>query len=203
MSEQTYTDTGTTGAKRQSWKRANPRDVLKRIIDDHPEMSLADLQDECWGVLHHDEQLMQTVFEYWFTNNYRSLIKRAPSPIIEPPSWSPPETEPPETEPSEPPLGATEPPAWSPAATHRLAKAIRTKIDEKVEGIAIALLTMTMPNGKPFRQATREELLQAGGWMQRVADRLEPEQTVEQAGLSETQLRELYEAGQAAPRLDS
>jgi hypothetical protein len=36
MSE-TRIDIGVTGAKRQSWRRANPRDVLKRIIDRHPD----------------------------------------------------------------------------------------------------------------------------------------------------------------------
>jgi hypothetical protein len=175
---QTHTDTGMIGAKRQSWSRANPRDVLKRVIDKKPDMEQDDAQEECWDMIRKDQQMIRTIFEYWFANNYRSLVIN--------------------TKPNAPNGSAASPaPASSPK--QELATAIRARIDEKIEHrVTIALLQMILPNGKELRLATREELLKVGGWMRRVADRLQPGQTVEEAGLSEQQLHEFYDP-QAAP----
>jgi hypothetical protein len=156
-------DTGVTGAKRQSWRRANPRYVLKRLLDDNPELSEEEIEDKCWTIIHRDQDQMRTVFEHWFGNTWRSLIR-------------------PEQD-----IAATREQAA--AVTGNLATAIGEKIDQKIK---VVLLDMILPTGKLLRHSTREELLGMGGWAQRLAERLQPQQTVEQAGLSEARIRRLY-----------
>lgn len=157
-------DTGVTGAKRQSWRRANPRDVLKRILDKEPDLTEDDAGNECWDIIHRDPAQMRTVFEYWFTNNYRSLVKPRYSTT---------------------PRGS--------AAVKIVTAAISSQIEQKIEErVKIVLLDMMLPNGKPLRNSTREELVELGGWAGKIAEKLQPNETVEQAGLSESQLRELY-----------
>jgi hypothetical protein len=158
------TDLGVTGAKRQSWRRANPRDVLKRLIDKNPEMGEDELQAEAWDILHRDQQQMRTVFEYWFANNYRSAVKPKSSG-----GWQ------------------------ERAKTQELAAKIEEQLVQKVEAtVRVTLLYMTLPSGKWLRDSTREELLELGGWTARVAKKLRPHQTVAQAGLTEEQLQALY-----------
>lgn len=166
-------NTGKTGAKRQSWQRANPRDVLKRLKDKNQDWTEEELQAECWRIISGDKEQLYTVFEYWFANNYRSLLY--PLPQRDARSSG---------------RGQTS------AAIHdRLADHINTKVNEQVdEKIQIILLDMLLPNGKPLRAATREELVECGGWLQKVAEKLKPNQTVGQAGISEQKLRELYTA---------
>lgn len=76
------------------------------------------------------------------------------------------------------------------AIVRATAAKMRAKLDEKIE-----LLSMLMPTGKLLRDSTREELIAYDGWMIRVVERMKPNQTVWEAGLSEMQLRELYENG--------
>jgi hypothetical protein len=190
-------DTGTNGAKRQSWRRANPRDVLKRLIDraDLSENKAEEkIANECWDILHRDQMQMRTVFEYWFANNYRSLIKSgaagggsiktAPQPSSPPDATAP--------------TSAAQQPSEATAGTSSIAAKIREKIEEKIEEqvgarVKIVLLDMMMPTGKLLRYTTREELVDLDGWAQRLVERLQPGQTVE-AAFTEDDLRGLYQA---------
>ncbi len=78
----TLIDTGTYGAKVQSWKRANPRDLLKRLIDDNPKAGKDTLFREFRDQLRGDdgEDFLDSVIEYWFANNYHSLIEKPKVP---------------------------------------------------------------------------------------------------------------------------
>lgn len=79
----TLLDTGIYGAKVQSWRRANPRDLLKRLIDENPKFGKDNLfktfRDQLRG--EDGEEFLDSVIEYWFANNYHSLIER-PTPHI-------------------------------------------------------------------------------------------------------------------------
>lgn len=187
---------GATGAKRQSWKRANPRDVLKRIIDDNPGMTEGDIQERCWHILQSDQQQLRTIFEYWFANNYRSLTlpssPRSPTAAKAASSGS-----------AVPAASSASPsPARGASSdTSTLAAAIDKKLDDHIEEkvklrVTIVLRHMMLPHGKTVAQSTREELLEIGtdlhGFTQRVAERLAPGQTVDEAGLSEEDLKVLY-----------
>lgn len=65
---------GVTGAKRQSWERHNPRDVLKDIIRSHPKASEAEIKELVWETVRNERDYLPTIFDYWFTNNYRQFF---------------------------------------------------------------------------------------------------------------------------------
>lgn len=166
-------DTGTTGAKRQSWRKDNPRDVLKRIIDENPASSEGDVQELAWHEMRDHIGYMRTIFEYWFANNFRSLAAQIESPI----------------------KSRRETIAATRRRINERKETLRRRLDEKIEQrIKIALLDMILPTGKTLRDSSREELIALGGWAAKVADNLHEGQTVGDAGLSEEILRSLYEA---------
>jgi hypothetical protein len=174
MSE-VHIDTGVTGEKRQSWSRANPRAVLERIVRENPNATETEIADLCWeeftvGVtfdgnhaLRSREFLETIVTEYWVHNNYARLVV-------------------PDDEVKQRRAAARQ-------SVRRVVTAINDAIEERVK---IALLDMILPTGKPVRSSSREELIDLGGWVSRVAERLQPNQTIEEAGITEAQLRELY-----------
>ena len=176
---------GVTGAKRQSWSRANPRDTLLRLIRENEGDSEDDIRVICWERLKQDvsarcggvdasiieaaldNSQLRTTFEYWFANNYRSLIHEEPQAR--------------EQRMRQRQVVAEE--INKEAA--QLASRIETVIKKR-------LLGMIMPTGKTLRDSTREELLAMSDWTAAVATKLQPGQTVGEAGLTEDQLHELY-----------
>lgn len=190
--ETTQVDTGITGAKRQSWRRANPRETLQRVITENPQSTEAEIREICWdeftqGVTFsarrgtQSREYLETIFEYWFANNYRSLCT---APDHRGAAASQRNTEP------------------RRQARQAAVAEVRARLEQHIEIVAakkvnIILLEMTMPSGKQLRHSTREELTDLGGWAVSVAERLGPNQTVEAAGLTEAELQKMYEAGGA------
>jgi hypothetical protein len=66
-------DTGTYGAKRQSWKATNPRDLLKQLIDKLGADEEA-VREQFAAKVKNDPDCLDTVIEYWVANNYRSIV---------------------------------------------------------------------------------------------------------------------------------
>lgn len=171
----TFIDTGVRGATGQSWRADNPRDLLKRVIDEHPgadrpalfRLFVEKLKDE------DDSGYMETIIEYWFTNNYHSLVvARSGADPAERRS-----------------AAAAERERWIAGTTEKL----REKIAEEA---AIVLLDMTMPNGKTLAECTGQECAdlsrRLGSWLHKVARRVKPDETVG-AVLTENDLRALYD----------
>jgi hypothetical protein len=69
-------DMGVTGAKRQSFSRSNPRELLRTLVEQHPQWSreriFSELRDRVMGA--RDKAYLDTILEYWFANNYHSLV---------------------------------------------------------------------------------------------------------------------------------
>lgn len=135
---------GATGAKRQSWRSANPRDLLKRIIDRDPDAELDELGNEFWAEVRKNAEMLRTiVVDYWLPNNYRSLVK------------------------------PREDDQERLAKQQERAAAFKDKVTAKVEEITnekakIMLLDMLMPNGKKLRHCTGTYCSQVGGWLSEV-----------------------------------
>lgn len=72
----TMMDTGVTGAKRQSWKEANPRELLKRLAEDNPSWSKERLFQAFVDQVMGNKGYLDTIVEYWFANNFHSLLER-------------------------------------------------------------------------------------------------------------------------------
>lgn len=161
-------DLGTAGEKRQSWLPTSPRQALERLMSRNPEWTLEELAPAMWEINSSSEMLMREVNDEWLETAYRAALKKRMA-----------NAKPAAERPAEP----------TPAD---LALGVINKGIDRIANERVRLLLWRLPNGKMLRDATREELMQLGGWMQRLAARLQPNQTVAEAGISEAELSELY-----------
>lgn len=170
------TGPGLYGAKVQSWHKANPRDLLKRLLDEHRADAISFDQTLKKKVLaafrdavREDEDYLDPIIEYWFSNNYHSLIE-APREVTTPAQRS----------------------QMRQSVVETVKKAVERRI---VEEAKIALLDMVLPNGKSLRDCTGKECAalgpKIGGWLTRVAGEIGPRQKVGSA-LTEDRLQALY-----------
>ena len=159
----TSLDTGTYGAKVQSWRRANPRDLLKRLIEENPGVAKAELFKTFRDQIRGDdgEEFLDSIVEYWFANNYHSLIEH-PAPQL----------------------------AANKAEKQTKIAEIKEKIKTRVRQEAIFLLDTALPHGKTLRNSTFGECAKIGGALSKIASKGRPGQIVGNV-LSDTQLRKL------------
>lgn len=141
----THVDTGITGAKRQSWRHDNPRDVLKNIIEKNQQASKEKLLEIFTQTMFKKDNhaLIETIIEYWFANNLNSLLHSDDSlkgQFIKP---------------------------------H--VKKIKEQIRERIKIAAgVILMDMVMPNKKKLRDCSGAECAAVGGWLSVVAIRMSP-----------------------------
>jgi len=162
---------GTIGAKRQSWRGNNPRDLLKSVLDENPgadRPAIFALFRERLREDNEAEEYVDTIIEYWLANNYYSLVgpQRSVQTITRV------------------------------RAVTQSAEEIRTRVAKKIKDSAnIVLLEMMMPNGKPLRDCTGKECrdlsVRVGDWLSQVGKRVKARQTVGDA-LSEADLQAIY-----------
>ncbi len=159
-------DQGRTGAKRQSWRKGHVRDVLAKVVNDNPTATEDEIGERCWNIFNGNVEQLRTIFEYWFANNYRSLVTVKPSAAD-----------------------------VRDRAIERVA-VLRRQHDEivnrKVRQEVKALLVVVLPIGKVVRDATKEELVEHGNVLSRWAGLLQPGQSIHQARLSMDQLESAY-----------
>lgn len=169
------TEVGVQGAKRQSFKRRSPRDLLKQMVEGAAGGHLrkltkdeeARVRAEHLAAVREDDDLVDAIHEYWFANNYHSLIdppaRRAPAP-------------------------REEREARVVAMTQKLNAAVERKAK-------LILMDFPLPNGKALKDATGKECAKLGGWLGAIGSTIKPNQRVGQA-LSEADVQKLYkEAG--------
>lgn len=154
--------TGVYGAKVQSWRRSNPRDLLKRMIDEMPGADKSALLSVWRDLIRQpdNEDHLDAIIEYWFSNNYHSLVDQPRSR-----------------------LPATK-------AQHRAAVSATTAVI-KERATRMVLLDMVMPNGKALRDCTGRDCQRVGGWLSKIAAKIKPGEKVG-AKLSEAQVRRLF-----------
>lgn len=146
---------GKTGAKRQSFTPDNPRAVMDQIIASHPKWG-EELIFKHWSEkMESSEDYRAAVYEYWFTNNFRSHQKHAAQPM-------PPE-----------PSRARVPPPRLVKTTEDI-KREKVEQEKRVADIVaqISLLTMIAPNGKRLSECSGTECEAFGGWYQSVGRRV-------------------------------
>ena len=72
----TTIDTGTYGAKRQSFRKASPRDLLRQMVEENKHSSEKTLHKKFATAVRNDDDYLDAIIEYWFANNYRSLVHK-------------------------------------------------------------------------------------------------------------------------------
>jgi hypothetical protein len=141
-------NTGTYGAKRQSYSKASPRDLLKRLMGEHVGVAEHDLMKMFMELVRDDHDYLDAIVEYWFANNYRSTVRRPTAPIS------------PKT-----------------SAAHA-ARVDKIKAAIKVKATRMVLLEMILPNGKTLAASTGRDCSKAGGWLAKIAKSIKPADVV-------------------------
>jgi len=159
---------GVYGAKVQSWRHANPRDILKRIIDEHPNEDKAFIFREFKEQIRDDEDVISAIIEYWFSNNYHSLMGDRPERRAQ----------------------RQEERAERAREREKKTEAMAEIIKERAKKLVI--LDMVMPNGKLLRDCTGEDCIKAGGWFHKIAARLKNPTDVVGRVFSEKRLRQIW-----------
>lgn len=160
------------GATMQSWKAANPRELLERVVKENPtadkETLLADVQRELRKPEH--KAHIDVIIEYWFFNSIKALDAR----------------------------DATKARVANQSAALKVQQAEADRLVEKFqqhvkrEARAI-LMDFVLPTGVKLRDATGGECASAGGWLSAIADVIGVDQKVGDA-LTEDQLHDLWDA---------
>lgn len=163
---------GSTGAKRQSWKSANPREVLKRVIDANPRAQRDELKRLYSDEIRADEGLIDAAIEYSFDCNYRCLREPPPPP-------------------------RKHEPVQASTAFGEAKEAVKQNVIAAVERKAkLKLLKLVLPNGKMLEDATGGDCYalapQMGAWLTKIAGLVGPKQRVGSV-LSEKEVRELFD----------
>lgn len=146
---------GIYGAKVQSWRARNPREILARIIEENPKASrgviLMKVSEEL--LQPHNAEMIDVVIEYWFSNNYASLLatRSTSSENIQ-------------------------------QRREKRSESIRSakqKISKGIDAIVkIRLLEMIMPNGKPLKECTFAECAEFGNWATRLSAKGNPHEKI-------------------------
>lgn len=167
-------ETGVQGAASQSWRKANPRDLLREVINDLKGTDASPFQEFCKRLEEHPDrdEYMKVIIEYWFAKNYHSLVNH---------------------------MGTMTAAIHRKNQQSRVDE-IKGKIEEKIkERAAIMLLDMMMTNGKALKDCTGRECKKLSGtigvWLRHVGSRVPANKKVGEV-LSEDQLQELYGASQ-------
>ena len=163
----TLIDTGTYGAKTQSWKRANPRALLEEILRESPKADVETIRGYCRDAVRKaGEDFTDTIFDYWFDNNLRSLTATPYAKVVA---------------------------AHKAVESKMVAKggaAIKKAIKKKAKSL---LLDTVLPNGKKLRDSTFGECTILGGWLSRIGRGGDPDKVVGRY-LSEAKVRKLKSA---------
>src|SRR5690242_5836679 len=62
---------GKYGAKRQTWYKKNPRELLHRVMRENPRGSEREVFEAFCSFVEDDHSYWGAMIEYWFANNYR------------------------------------------------------------------------------------------------------------------------------------
>ncbi len=140
----TNTDTGTYGAKAQSWKSANPRALLKSLIDENPDADYDALFRLMFNKIEGAKvgTIFETIFEYWFANNYRSIVHELTPIVLAENRKANAET--------------------VKVLTAKTKADVKRAIEKKAKRV---LLNAIMPNGKMLRDTSFGECAYFGGWL--------------------------------------
>jgi hypothetical protein len=166
-----FVEEGVTGAFRATWRKGNPRSLLRTIMDNNPTADEARIHQLFWQEIEDDKDLLRACVEYWLDNNYRSLTS--------------------EIRPSSPRPRTSAASSRPPAADIKI---IKDQVKKRVELEArTVLLDWLMPNEKPLRECTGADCASMGGWLAQLAKKVPVKKTVG-AILSEKEVAAIFKA---------
>lgn len=136
---------GYTGAKRQSWEKYNPRDLLRDAIRSRPKASEAEIREVVFETVRNEKEYLPAIFDYWFTNNFRQFFvefgKHSTSVLEVKKKYSRRESNQP----------------------------TRFEVEAEKEKMRPILMDFCLSDGKKLRDATFGECAKESGWLREIA----------------------------------
>ena len=161
----TYIEEGTLGAFRQTWRKSNPRALLKTILEKNLKADANAIYKLFWDEIEDDKELLRAIVGYWLDHNYQSLRQASgPTPA-----------------PSAEPRQASAKAAVSERLRHRIHYETR-----------VVLLDLIMPNDKRLAECTGAECGKFGGWLFQLSKKVPANKTVGNI-LSEDEVYKLWQ----------
>ncbi len=157
-------DYGTTGVKRQSMRKGNPRNYLLKILERTPRISDEDLVEKMMAAVRKNDDYLESVVVNW-TARERANLTRGPRQAPQPQARE--------------------------AIAAKMAE-YRAQVEKiaKPRIVQFALLQMVMPNGKALAECTFKEVAQFGGKFIALSKGGKPGEKV--GKLSEPEVRKLF-----------
>ena len=170
---------GVLGAKRSKWRTTNPWELYRRVAKDNSKAEKATIDELFWEEVEDDKDYLRAIVQYFADNAHRWLndkrFEKQPSP------------------PASKPVGRIVGKATQAQMTKKAAAIALEQVSRKVsEKIQIALLELTMPNGKALGDCTGSECKQFGGWHAAIAKSV-PAKNKVRKHLTEDQVRKLWQ----------
>lgn len=166
----TTLDLGVQGAKRSRYHFTSPDALLRSIVDNNRDATMNELEELFDAeARRYGGELLSAIITYWFANRYRALMReRVPPSVIR-----------------------------KRKAHHEKQESVTVAALKKATVAAVGrkILNKIAPAcGKRVENMTKEDCCKEGGWYLMLAAKLQPNQTVKQAGLTDEELWELYNA---------
>jgi hypothetical protein len=169
---------GVLGAKRATWRDANPRKLLQDIIEANPNGPETLWRKLFWERVESDDDQIQAIVAYWLDNHVRYIQDHGPDTKQE-------------TAKKGPAAQAAE------QKTETVKENVKSTLREHIVREArVILLEIMMPNGKKLAQCTGADCKNFGGWLTAVATKVPAKKKVADI-LSEAEVRKLWLAQQS------
>jgi hypothetical protein len=165
----THVEPGVLGAYRASWRKANPRELIMRIMKENPSADEITLRKLFWREVKNDEDHQRALSEYFLDHVFKSLHdsesrKRSSEQAKEAAS------------------AARE-------RAHNVKRQLKARVQEEAK---LILLDLLMPNGKTLRNCTGADCESFGGWFARLAKHVPAKELVGDV-LNERDVRKLWQ----------
>jgi hypothetical protein len=187
-------DTGTLGAKRQSFHEISLRADLLKVMKANPTATKEELSSLLWRVMKDGvdsgKDYLSPLLDYWFPGNYKSILKQQQK-ATQASEQKASDTS--EQQPDQATGQASEPQRAAQGAQAAEDREAEELVNNLIDRAArLILMDLMLPNGKPLRDCTGDECAKAGGWFASIAGQVKPDDIVGKV-LSEEQVRTLYD----------
>jgi hypothetical protein len=162
----TYIEQGVKGAYKATWRDANPRTIIQKVIRDNPGAGEKNHQKMFMDEIRDDHDQLMATAAYYFDLNYKYL------------------TRPPRTRASNAEARERRKKTVASATSH-----IKQRIKDEAK---LLLMDLLMPNNKPLGDCTGADCKRFDGWLAKLAAVVPAKKTVRET-LSEDELHRLWQ----------
>jgi hypothetical protein len=163
----TFSEPGTQGAKRATWRANDPRPILEKILIENPKAEQTEWWALFWQEIVEDQDYLMGVARYYFDNALVAHFRNHQRPRL----YNP---------------------VGKDVARKEALSSVKKMLTERIQHeAAVVLLDLVMPNGKALRDCTGKDCRKIGGWCLLLAKRVPMTKTVAET-LNEEQVQAFW-----------